>query len=97
MKGDAHLYGMKPGCSSGNYQKHIDKVLGFDEAKRNLYVCKVPAVLRKAASRAPYDLPLQPPHELTDQELESDLPSLGNGLLRSRVAHRQTIQVFEAV
>ena len=63
--------GMKPGVSSGKYQKHVDRVLGFDAAKRDLYSLKVPGHSRgDQGSRTEIDMPIALPHELLDQEVE---------------------------
>eukprot|EP00974_Lingulodinium_polyedra_P110590 10694071-Lingulodinium_polyedra.AAC.1 len=68
-------YAMKPGASTGNYQKHLDSVLGFADQKVKVYNMKVPCAPTGTLDRGTMTLPVRPPYELVDEEAASD-PSL---------------------
>lgn len=71
-KGDFDLYGVKPGSSSGNYQKHLNDLLGFKQAKREHYNLTVAGHPRFSPGRARMRLPVRAPHELLEAELEKE-------------------------
>ena len=72
---EVRAYGMKPGCSTGNYQKHLDARLGFADQKVQVYNLEVPCAPTGALERGTMKLPLRPPYEIVEQEAASD-PSL---------------------
>ena len=52
MQGDlVEEYAMKPGCSTGNYQKHLDKKMGFNTAKSKFHSLKIPGFSLGCVSR----------------------------------------------
>eukprot|EP00969_Alexandrium_andersonii_P206670 9130529-Alexandrium_andersonii.AAC.1 len=77
MAGAVRDYAQKPGSSnSGNYQRHLDRVLGFDEERRDAYQLSCPGHPRgQAMGRQSMSIPMRPPHELLQAELEQD-PSI---------------------
>eukprot|EP00969_Alexandrium_andersonii_P313222 13838924-Alexandrium_andersonii.AAC.1 len=69
-------YALKPGQSSGNYQRHVDLVMGWNRDLRDYYTVTCPGRPRSEAfGRHSMQVPFLPPHELLDAELEED-PSL---------------------
>lgn len=68
MPGSVAEFAMKPGSSSGNYQKKLNKVLSFDLHLTRMYDVQVPGYPRREAGRGPLVLPLRPPHELIEEE-----------------------------
>ena len=68
-------YAMKPGIHSGNYQKHLNKELGFDLQRKRLYKVPVPAYPQGGVARGEMSLPLRPPHEILDTDI-ADEPGL---------------------
>eukprot|EP00969_Alexandrium_andersonii_P289345 12789634-Alexandrium_andersonii.AAC.1 len=66
-------YAVKPGQSSGNYQRHVSKAMGFDREERGHYIVATPGCPRgEAFGRHQLELPFRPPHELLQAELEAD-------------------------
>eukprot|EP00971_Amphidinium_carterae_P347811 6490009-Amphidinium_carterae.1 len=61
------------GSSSGNYQKKIDKALGYADQQLTLYEVPIPAFLKQTQSRGTFNLPCMLPHEL----IESDMVRAG--------------------
>lgn len=61
MPGDVSRYSYKPGASSGNYQKHLDKAMGFDKSKAKFYELQIPGYPRSEAGRAIMAMPMRPP------------------------------------
>eukprot|EP00969_Alexandrium_andersonii_P088258 3892652-Alexandrium_andersonii.AAC.1 len=57
---------LNPAAASGHFQRHLDKLLGFDEDVQG-YDIKVPGHLRdEPLGRSKIVLPLRPPHELLE-------------------------------
>eukprot|EP00969_Alexandrium_andersonii_P226322 9994258-Alexandrium_andersonii.AAC.1 len=64
---------LKPGQSSGNYQRHVDLVMGFDYVKEKSFPVSCPGRPRGSAfGRATHILPFRPPHEVLHDELVED-------------------------
>lgn len=73
MPGLVSQYAMRPDIPhSGNYQKHLDRALGFDVEKTKLYTVAAPGYPRGELGRGTIDLPMRPPHELIEEEFERD-------------------------
>lgn len=69
MKRDVEQYAMAPGSKwSGNYQKHLDRAMGFDLQRSMFYTLAAPGYPRQQPARAIMDLPVRPPHELLEEE-----------------------------
>lgn len=64
--------GKKPGCSSGNYAKHIDARMGFKKRTRDFYHLQVPGHQRHDLSRTSHRLPALVGHEMLDDEIRND-------------------------
>eukprot|EP00969_Alexandrium_andersonii_P240438 10614670-Alexandrium_andersonii.AAC.1 len=67
----AREVGMAPGKPTGRYQRHLDAVLGTGSQK-GLYFLDVPGHGKHDVARTVHDLPVRPPHELIEAELQSD-------------------------
>ena len=67
-----------PGKSSGNYQRFLNKALGYDHVKKNFYQFKIPgAQYQGEAGRRILSMPIRPPHETADMMMaESQHPEL---------------------
>ncbi len=48
----AQAYGLKPGASLGNYQRHLNLTLGFQEREGDLYTLSLPRHSAHAPSRS---------------------------------------------
>ena len=59
---------LKPGAGSGNFQRHLKKVLGF--SSDDFYKLRVPGTLKHELGRTSWYLPTQPLHEVLMQEVE---------------------------
>lgn len=76
MPGDVASHAYRPDASTGNYQKHLDRTLGFDKSKAAFYELKVPGYPRSEAGRATMAVPMCPPHEAIEKECEEN-PAMG--------------------
>eukprot|EP00969_Alexandrium_andersonii_P208806 9222059-Alexandrium_andersonii.AAC.1 len=66
-------YAVRPGQSGGNYQRHLDRVMGFDAVQNQMYPVACPVHPRgQAFGRKVEDIPFRPPHELLHDELVED-------------------------
>ena len=72
MPGEVAKYGVKPGQATGNYQKHLDSVMGFDFLKKHCYIVVAPGYPRGLATRHKMDIPTRPAHELLAEEIAGD-------------------------
>ena len=63
---------MRPGCSSGNYSRHIDPILGFERGNRALYHMDILGHSKQSLSRASLNLPTLPPHESFSDDITED-------------------------
>jgi hypothetical protein len=61
--------GMRPGCSSGNYGRHLDPILGFERGNRALYDMDIPGHNKQSLPRASLNLPTLPPHESFNSDI----------------------------
>eukprot|EP00959_Pyramimonas_sp_CCMP1952_P358044 7496891-Pyramimonas_sp.AAC.1 len=66
--------GKAPGFSSGNYKKHLDKVLPASSVE----LCTVTLPLRYGGVRVPRGVLVAPPHELMASEYEAELEPFGD-------------------
>ena len=57
-----------PGKPSGHYQRHLGKVLGFDEIKARFYSLDVVGAKPGQANRSVLSIPARPPHEVVEAE-----------------------------
>lgn len=69
------LYGKGPGSSSGNYQKHLDHVLGFADAKKKFYYIDTIGSVRGEPDRVPITIPMKLPHLALAEDV-ADTPSM---------------------
>ena len=69
---EAVRYGVRPGCSSGNYSRHLDPILGFERGNRALYDMDIPGHNKQSLSRASLSLPTLPPHESFSSDITED-------------------------
>ena len=69
---DVIRYAAKPTKHSGNYQKHLNTAMGFDDMLRNFDTISVPAYPRGGVGRGLLDLPLRAPHALLHDELRQN-------------------------
>ena len=76
-------YGLQPDRPTGHYQRHLDSLLGFAEAKKTSYTLSAPGQKRGELSRSTIELPTRPPHELAQEELERN-PTVLTRLLEAR-------------
>lgn len=65
-------YSIGPGKPSGHYQRHLDRTLGFEHAKKHSYNLRMPGQLRGEASRTKICVPSKPPHEAAQEYLEQN-------------------------
>ena len=73
MVGDTvSAYAMKPGCSTGNYQKHLDSVFGMGESKAKLYWTEIPCSKRGTSEKSKMQLPVKPVHEIVEESIDAD-------------------------
>ena len=73
-------YGAKPGQSTGNYQRHLDSVLGFGTVAKEFYKMTVPGNTKDGLfQRMPLEIPLRPPHELMEEEIKADCVLIKEG------------------
>ena len=72
--GMAHVseYSLPPGKPSGHYQRRLDVVLGFAEARQNSYTLRLPGTRRGEACRSIIAIPATPPHEAAAALLATD-------------------------
>ena len=66
---EAVPYGMRPGCSSGNYSRRLDPLLGFKRANASLYELEAPGHSKNTLSRVTISIPVIPPHEAFDDDV----------------------------
>ena len=69
MNGNVASYGLKPGCNSGAYQRHLDRVLGIHATKQKVYTVKTVGQPRNDVARGPIEVAMLPIHEVVDEEL----------------------------
>ena len=63
MPEEVGKYGIRPGATSGNYQRHLDGCLGFAEYKKMGYSVQVAGQPRGGIERAPLQLTMHPLHD----------------------------------
>ena len=69
MPGVAKLYAMRPGASSGNYQRHLDIAMGFGDVKSTFYQVRTVGHPKGDVRRQELTLAMLPVHELLDDEM----------------------------
>ena len=69
---EAVPYGMRPGCSSENYSRHLGPLLGFKRANTSLYELEAPGHNKNMLSRVTITIPVAPPHEAFDSDVLQD-------------------------
>lgn len=57
---------------SGNFQKHLDIMMGLNVAKRSLHHLAIPGSDRHQLGRGIVDLPIRAPHEIVQEEIDAD-------------------------
>ena len=67
-KGRVITLGLKPSNSSGNFQKHIDTVVRFDDGKDSLYELDMPGHSKLDVGRSSIQVAVAPGHELLHRE-----------------------------
>jgi len=77
--GDVQRFAAKPGQSSGNYSRHLKRLLGFERERRCQYTLTIPGRMMHGLSRTPVHIPVQPIHELLQEELRES-PELADEL-----------------
>ena len=87
--GAVHLkpWGLKPGSSSGNFQKHLDRRMGVSTraVAREKYKLVVPQYHKHDLSRTPHPLLVTPPAEALEKEyVDKQLASELRGSLATR-------------
>ena len=65
-------FGKAPGFDSGAYQKHLDRRLGWSRKSGNEYKLPLMTYQEQEMGRAEYLLPMEPLHEVVQDELEDD-------------------------
>eukprot|EP00959_Pyramimonas_sp_CCMP1952_P462360 9483109-Pyramimonas_sp.AAC.1 len=65
-------YGMKPGCSTGHYQRYLDRAMGLDQHHSKHYHVPTPQYRKDDITRTVGDIPFLPPHEVVQQWVEED-------------------------
>ena len=70
--GPIKLYGLRPGASSGNYQKHLDVALGLRTSREETYNVPCVGSSREDGSRVDFNMPILPLHELAQDDFERD-------------------------
>ena len=68
MPGAVHEYGKAPRAPTGHYQRHLDTVLGFREARQQFYHMRIPGKPRHSITRGMLDMYLVPIHEAIAEE-----------------------------
>ena len=68
----AFRYGMWPGYSNGNYNRHLDPNLGFERGNRALYDMDIPGHNKQSLPRASLNLPTLPPRESFNNDITED-------------------------
>jgi hypothetical protein len=63
---------VKPNTSSGNFQKHLDLILGRDESDAKLYKLDMPGRSKYDVNRTKTSIFVIPPHESLQAELDHD-------------------------
>ena len=74
LGGDIAKLAKRPG--SGDYQEHLDEVLGFGMVRSHLYKFKVPGHRRYALTRAPVEIQALPVHEAFDNHIKEQGDSI---------------------
>jgi hypothetical protein len=69
---EAVRYGMRSGCSSGNYSRHLDPILGFERGNRALCDMGIPGHHKQPWPRASLNLAPLPPHESFNDDITED-------------------------
>jgi hypothetical protein len=72
MPGIVKDYGLPPGRQPGKYQRHLNPLLGFDARRASAYQLKVPGQTATDFGRAELTLPMVPPREAADQDVQED-------------------------
>ena len=65
-------FAARPNLDAGNYQKHIDNVLGLGTIKKQLYSFKVPGTKMGTCSRAKPILRIRPVNEVVEHAVSDD-------------------------
>eukprot|EP00969_Alexandrium_andersonii_P035897 1572516-Alexandrium_andersonii.AAC.1 len=72
MVGPVRDFGMAPNSkSTGNYQRHLDKLLGFGRADCDFFEVECPGYAKRN-ERKPMQIPVNLPHEVLEQDLRED-------------------------
>lgn len=70
--GKAAAYGLKPGSSSGHYQRRLDRSIGQHKDMAALYCLNAPGHARVTHDRAVRDWMVYPPHELLGDDIDAE-------------------------
>ena len=76
MGGEVAKYSKKPGCSTGDYARHLERELGFRTEKDKLYKVNTVGHPRREIDRTPIDVPMRLPHVVLEEEVATT-PSVG--------------------
>jgi len=66
--GPVSEFAKAPGAQTGKYQRHMDRLLGFKQAKQKQAVLRVPTWAVHSGERVLTDIRVVPPHEALDEE-----------------------------
>lgn len=72
MPGNVQQFGLRPGSSSGHYQRHLDRVLGFRNLRKKLYQVHTVGHRKHDHSRSKFSVLVRPLHEALHDEITND-------------------------
>ena len=72
MPGAVKQYGVPPGQSPGNYQKKLNRSMGFAETKKKIYHVDTITKSRIDDTREEFQMPMLCPHEVVHEMLADD-------------------------
>ena len=70
MPGDVNVFGIAPGRQSGQYQKHLNTVLLFDQERKHMYKFSAPGMKKSEVSRTSVKFDTVPGHESIGKDFD---------------------------